>query len=53
MDTRIKVLRGGDPIIIRIRPWHFSDTKVTISKALQQSGAREYLIEGKDYKGSL
>ena len=53
MDTRIKVLHVNEPMIIRIRPWHFADTKVIIKKALQQSGAREYLIEGKDYKGTL
>ena len=53
VDTRLKVLKGDKPVFIRIRPWRHSDTKVTIKEDLQNKSSREYLLESKDYKGTL
>ena len=39
--------------MIRIRPWRLLDTKVTIKQMLQNESSREYLLESKDYKGTL
>ena len=40
-------------MLIRIRPWRNSDTKVTIKEALENKNSRENLLESKDYKGTL